>query len=129
MNVATSDRAREGPGALKRHAWAAAQPVPAGARWVLFHLADHASPSGLAYPKVTTLAAETRVTDGQAGRHLATVYAAGLIERVRLRRGGHYRGWLFRVLVPGSLPVTTDELPRFVPPTFKLPTSWQQPVP
>lgn len=57
MSVATSDRARKVPGPLERHAWAAAQPVPVGARWVLFHLADHASRSGLAYPKVTTLAA------------------------------------------------------------------------
>ena len=118
----------KGPGPLERHAWAARAHVAVGPRWVLFHLADHASPSGLAYPKVATLAVSARVSDGQAGRHLATLEDAGLIERVRLRRGGQYRGWLHRVLVPGSVPVAYEELPRFVPAPLELPAAWLEPV-
>ena len=119
----------QGTRPMQRHAWAAAQlDVSPATRWVLFYLADRAQPSGLAFPKVTTIAEGVGTARQQVAGHLARLERAELIERERIMRGGQRRGWLFRVLVPGSAPVDADELPKFVPDTFELPASWRQPV-
>ena len=126
---------REGTGMLDRHGWAARQTdVLPAERWVLFALAAHAAPSGLCWPKVTTLADEVGQHPDTVGRHLSALGAAGLVERVRVRRGGQLRGWLFRVLVPGSCPVDPGDVPRWagdveVPDAWRLPVDVHHPTP
>ena len=121
----------QGTRPMQRHAWAAAQTdVPPAPRWVLFALTDRASASGLAYPLRSTIARDVGMQPDTVGRHLAVLAEERhhLIERVRLRRGGQLRGWLYRVLVPGSSPVDPGELPRIVPDGFELPAAWTEPV-
>lgn len=113
---------------FERHAFAAgALATGAGCRWVLFYLADRANPSGVCWPKVETIAKHVGLTESQVGRCLAGLEDDGLIARVRLRSGGRLRGWLFRVLVPGSLPVDREDLPRWMG-DLELPGVWLEGV-
>ena len=127
MREPTND---QGTRPMQRHAWAAAQThVKPAPRWVLFYLADRAQPSGLAFPKVSTIAEGVGTARQQITGHLTRLEAGKLIERVRLKQGGQQRGYLFRVLVPGSASIDPDDLPKFVPDGFELPASWREPVP
>ena len=114
---------------MERHAWAARQTqVGSAARWVLWEIADHADPSGLAYPKLETIAEHLEQHPETVGRHAAALVAFGLVDRVRIRKGdGNYGGWVFRVLVPGSCAVDPNRLPRIAG-DLELPTSWLRPL-
>lgn len=116
------------PTALDRLGWAMRAPLDDATTWrVLVMLTNHADATGLAFPKVTTIAEEIRRKDRQTRIALDALVEDGYIERVRLRSGGRLRGYLYRVLVPGSPPVRPDLLPVFAA-GVALPDSWGQPV-
>lgn len=117
------------PTALDRLGWAMRAPIDDATTWrVLMRLTDHADASGLAFPRITTLAGEVRRGEQAARLALNTLERDGYVARVRLRSGGRLRGYLFRVLVPGSAPVDPDLLPAFTA-GVDLPPDWTQPVP
>lgn len=116
------------PTALDRIGWAMRAPLDDATVWrVLLTLTNHADATGLAYPRVTTIAAEVRRGERQTRAALDRLATDGYIDRVRLRSGGRLRGYLYRVLVPGSPAVDPGLLPRFAG-DVDLPDTWSRPV-
>lgn len=117
------------PTAIGQLDWAIRAPIEDAGVWrVLVTLANHADESGLAYPRTTTLADECYRSDRRARSALEWLEYGGYIARIRLRSGGRLRGYLYRVLVPGSPGIDPDILPVFASST-DLPRSWREPVP
>lgn len=117
------------PTALDRLGWAMRAPIDDPTIWrTLVTLANHADETGLAYPRVTNLAEEVRRGDRCVGRALDWLDDHGYIARVRLRRNGQLRGYLYRVLAPGSPGMSLDLLPAFAA-GVDLPAAWTRAVP
>lgn len=109
---------------LGRLEWAMQAEIDDATTWrVLVILTNHADETGLAWPRVTSLAEDVRRGDRHVGRALAWLEDHGYISRLRLRSGGRLRGYLYRVLVPGSAAVSPDLIPAFAAGT-ELPPDW-----
>ena len=120
------------PTALDRYLWAIRAPIDDATVWrVLVVLVDHADGAGLAWPTVGTVAERCRRGERTVRNAMDALEDDGFLQRVRLRSGGHLRGYLYRLLVPGSSPVDPDNLPSFAtrdgPPD--LPAAWLDRVP
>ncbi len=115
--------------ALDRLGWALRAPIDDPTRWrVLVMLTDRADASGLAYPRIATVAADVRRTERPTRRALDSLVDDGYVARFRLRSGGRLRGYLWRVLAPGVAAVDPETLPRFAA-GVDLPDEWRRPVP
>lgn len=119
-----------GPSFLQRVVWATDETDVGDMRsfLILLLLARHADDSGLAYPLVETLATKIGREQRTVRNCLDDLERSGYIQRQRIRKGGRLRGYLYRVMIPGSLPVTPTHLPPIASDT-EIPARWRRAIP
>lgn len=102
---------------------------PQGATMALLLLvafAKHAGDDGLCFPRMDRLAERTGHSERHIRDNVKLLVHGGYVQRERVVHRGKRLGYLYRVLIPGALPVT--ETPKAAH-GVAIPAEWQQPVP
>lgn len=94
--------------------WARGKASTAFSQLILFGIADHASPEGIAYPSQATLARVCSCGERTVREHLALLEESGLIARVRRHSMAGYRTSDYMILAPlaedrGDMPDVEQE--------------------
>lgn len=119
-----------GPSYLQRSTWATDETHVGDvtAFLVLLLITRHADDSGVAYPLAKTLATKIGRTERTVRTSLDLLENQGYIQRKRIRKDGRLRGYLYRVMIPGCVPVTADRLPPIASDT-DIPHHWRRVIP